>query len=335
MSYSAVRWGVLGCARVFERRMVPGFRAAGNAELVAVASRSAEKAEATAAKHSIPRWHDSYESLLADPEIEAVFVPLPNDLHCEWTLHALKAGKHVLCDKPLCLSYADAKHMEETARTANLRLMEGFMWRHHPQHTRLLEVVRSGEIGPLRHFFGRFTYPAAPDPTNIRWHAEQGGGALLDVGVYPLNAVRYYFEAEPEAVTCAMTVDPSTGVDTRATMLLEWADGRTASLVGGFDQTFASRFEITGEKGSIAAERAFQIGEVGVTIKIQVGDETRSESFPHTDQYGLEIEHFSACVRDSSKSLAPAEDGTAQMRVVEALIRSAKEKRRVELTEIE
>jgi D-xylose 1-dehydrogenase (NADP+, D-xylono-1,5-lactone-forming) len=332
---SPVRWGALGCARVFERRMVPGFRAAANADLVAVASRSWDKAKATAAKHGIPRAYGSYEELLRDPEIEAVFIPLPNDLHCEWTVRALDAGKHVLCDKPLCLSYADAKRMADAAQAANLRLMEGFMWRHHPQHARVREIVAGGEIGNVKHFQGRFTYPAAPDPTNIRWHPEQGGGALMDVGVYPVNAARYYAGAEPEAVYCAFTGDPATGVDTRATMLLEWSDGRTASLLGGFDQTFASRFEISGETGVITIERAFQIGEAGVNVHVQVGDDTRAEPFPHTDQYGLEIAHFSACVRDTALPLTPGEDGAAQMRVVEALIRSAREKRRVVVAEIE
>jgi D-xylose 1-dehydrogenase (NADP+, D-xylono-1,5-lactone-forming) len=315
--------------------MVPGFRTAGNADLRAVASRSRDKAETTAQKHGIPRAYASYEELLGDPDIEAVFIPLPNDLHCEWTLRALDAGKHVLCDKPICLSYADAKRMADTARAANLRLMEGFMWRHHPQHARTREIVRSGEIGDIKHLLGRFTYTANPDPTNIRWNPEQGGGALLDVGVYPVNAARYYAGAEPEAVYCTFVHDSGSGVDTRTTMLLEWADGRTASLLGGFDQAFVSRFEISGETGGITLERSFQIGETGVNVQIRVGDDVRTESFPHVDQYGLEIEHFSACVRDPAKPLAPGEDGMAQMRVVEALIRSGREKRRVEIAEIE
>jgi predicted dehydrogenase len=330
-----VRWGTLGCARVFERRMVPGFAAAGDsAELLAVASRSEEKAEATATKHGVPRAYGSYDALLNDSEIEAVYIPLPNDQHAEWTLRALDAGKHVLCDKPAALTYADARRMEDAARAASLRLMEGFMWRHHPQHARIAEIRAAGEIGELIHFRGIFTYSATPDPVNLRWKPEHGGGALLDVAVYPVNAARAYFGGEPVSVYAASFVEPSSGVDRHTSGLLEFADGRNAYFIGGFDQPFLSRYEIVGSGGSITAERAFQIGEKGVNVVVRVGDDERTEFFPHADQYGLEIEHFSACVRDPDAPLSPGEDGVAQARVVEALRRSAAEKRRVEINEI-
>jgi predicted dehydrogenase len=315
--------------------MVPGFAAAGDsAELLAVASRSKEKAEATAAKHGIPRAYDSYDALLADPEIEAVYIPLPNDQHAEWTLRALYAGKHVLCDKPASLTYADARRMADAARAANLRLMEGFMWRHHPQHTRIAEMLATGEVGSPIHFRGVFTYSAALDRTNLRWQPEHGGGALLDVAVYPINAARAYFREEPVAVYAASVAEPSSGVDRHTSGLLEFADGRIAYFIGGFDQPFLSRYEIVGANGSITAERGFQIGEKGVNVLVRVGDDERTEFFPHVDQYGLEITHISKCIRDPSAPLSPGEDGVAQARVVEALRRSAAEKRRVEITEI-
>lgn len=329
-----VRWGSLGCARVFERRMVPGFRAAENAELVAVASRSREKADATAARYEIPRAYDSYEALLADPEIEAVYIPLPNDLHAEWTIKALDAGKHVLCDKPAALSYADAVTMRYHAHKAGRRLMEGFMWRHHPQHARVAEILASGEIGSLVHFRGSFTYTAAPDPTNIRWKPEQGGGAFLDVGVYPCNAARLFFSLEPVAVSASSVLDPETGVDRHTVVLMEFADGRTAYALGGFDQPFTTRYEIIGSLGSITAERAFQVGDSGVTLTIRVGDDTRSESLPHVDQYEREIAHFSECIRNPEKPLLPAEDGVAQTRLVEAVRRALLLRRRVTLSEV-
>jgi len=332
-----VRWGCLGCARVFERRMVPGFRAAEGAELIAVASRTEEKAQATAEKHGIPRSHGTYEALLEDPEVEAVYIPLPNDLHCEWTLKALAAGKHVLCDKPAALTYADAERMAQAAREAGLLLVEGFMYRHHPQHARIAEIVASGEVGEVVSFRSAFTYPATPDPSNIRWQADKGGGGLLDVGGYPLNAARYHFGAEPVAVTAAARVGAGTGVDLHTTALLEFPGGRTATIVGGFDQVFTTRYEVVGTAGSVTAERGFQIGECGVTVTIRTGDkpaDIRTESFPHTDQYALQIAHISACIRDRSLSLTPAEDGAAQTRAVEALRRSAVEQRRVSLSEI-
>lgn len=329
-----VRWGSLGCARVFERRMVPGFRASEKAELVAVASRTIEKAQGTAAKYGIPRAYGGYEELLADPDIEAIYIPLPNDLHPEWTIRALEAGKHVLCDKPAALTYREAVRMAETAKQTKRHLMEGFMWRHHPQHARVAEILVSGEIGQLSHFRGVFTYSAPSDPSNIRWQLEKGGGSLLDVGVYPVNAARLFFAAEPIAVQTLCRWDTATGVDLHTAALLEWEDGRTAYTIGGFDQAFTTRYELVGEKGVITAERAFQVGEKGVTLSIRVGEEVRTETIPHLDQYGREIDHFSECIRNPEKPLLPAEDGAAQTRVVEALRRSQTLKRRVLVNEV-
>ncbi|MBC8143565.1 MAG: Gfo/Idh/MocA family oxidoreductase [Armatimonadetes bacterium] len=324
-----VRWGVLGCARVFERRMIPGFAAAtGDATLLAVASRSAERAQTVAAKHGIPRAYDGYDALLSDTNIEVVYLPLPNDQHAEWTLRALASGKHVLCDKPVALSLTDAEAMASAANAAGLRLQEGFMYRHHPQHERVREVIASGEIGEPVHFRGAFTYTANLDAPNIRFNTEQGGGALLDVGVYPVNAARWFF-GEPVAVTAASRLHPETGIDLHTTVLLEWADGRTGAVIGGFDQPFTTRYEIVGTKGGVTAERAFQVGETGVSFTVRVGDTERTESFAHTDQYGAEIAHFSRCVRGANRSLAPGENGAAQTRIVEAIRLSARENRRV------
>ncbi len=332
---TSIRWGVLGCARVFERRMVPAFAAADGNILAAVASRSREKAEQMASKYGIPRAYGSYEALLNDDAIDAVYIPLPNDLHREWTLNALGAGKHVLCDKPAALSYADAAAMASAAADAGLRLQEGFMYRHHPQHARLQAIVASGEIGEPVHIHGTCTYLAdTSNRANIRWNPDQGGGALLDVGVYPVNAARLYFGAEPIAVFATAALDAGTGVDLHTSAVLEFSGGRTATIVGGFDQAFSTRLEIAATSGVCESRRAFQVGEQGVEVSVRVGDDTRTESFPHCDQYAAEVEHFAACVRDPYKPLQPAEDGAAQARVTEALCRSAAENRRVLLAEI-
>ena len=334
MSDDKVRWGVLGVARIFERRMAPAFAAARNAELFGIASRSADKAKDAATRHGIARHFASYDALLADTEIDAVYIPLPNNQHREWTLRAIEAGKHVLCDKPAALSFADASFMADAAHAANLRLMEGFMWRHHPQHSRVREIVSSGEIGSVAHFRGVFTYPATFDPNNIRWQKGAGGGALLDVGVYPVNAARYHFDAEPVAVFAVSRWHEESGVDLHTIGTLEFADGKTASITGGLDQAFASRYEIVGERGSITAERAFQVGESGVTLTIRIGDtDTHTESFPHINHYVREIEDFSACILDPLLPLAPGENGAAQARVIEALQQSARTGRRIVLAE--
>lgn len=331
-----VRWGVLGCARIFERRMMPAFRAAANAEVVALGSRTQERAEACAARHGIGRAHGSYEALLADTEIEAVYIPLPNDLHAEWTLRALAAGKHVLCDKPAALRSDDAKRMAEAARAGGLRLMEGFMYRHHPQHARLAEIARSGEIGPVVHFRGTFTYPAdATHEATFRFRPEQGGGALMDVGVYPLNAARLHFASEPTAVSTTAVMDPDRGVDRHVVAVLEFPEGRTATVEGGFDQTFTIRYEVVGREGVAMTERAFQPGDNPVTLIVRKGDEIRTEQIPAANHYVREIEHFGACVRDSARPLWPGEAGVAQARAVEATQRALREKRRVEINEVE
>jgi predicted dehydrogenase len=331
-----VRWGVLGIASIFERRMVPAFAAASNAHVVAVASRSLDKANEAARKHDIPAAFGSYEELLRSPDIEAVYIPLPNDLHAEWTLEALARGKHVLCDKPAALSFADATRMSRAAQAAALRLMEGFMFRHHPQHARVAEIIASGEIGNVAHFRGTFTYAAEErHRSTYRFNPAQGGGALFDVGVYPLNAVRLHFGTEPLAVSATAAFDASSGVDQRILVLGEWADGRTAVVEGGFDQTFTSRYEIAGDKGVVTTERAFQAGDGPITLFVRNGDDVRTETIPGTNQYVREIEHFSACVRDPQKPLAPGENGAAQARVVEAVRRSLVEKRRVAVAEVE
>ena len=317
--------------------MVPAFAASTDtATLLAVASRSQDKAQEVATRHGIARAYGSYDALLADPEIEAVYLPLPNDQHCPWTLRALEAGKHVLVDKPGALTYMDALRMAETAQQGSRRLMEGFMYRFHPQHARVAALFAAGEIGTVAHFTGAFTYFAPSNSGGIRWNPAQGGGAFWDTGVYPLNAVRLLFGAEPVAVSAVSQGDPETGVDLRTIALLEWADGRTATLLCGFDQAFTSRYELRGSAGTITAERAFQVGENGVTLTVrdQTGEIVRTEPFPHCDAYTLQIVHFSRCVRDTHLSLWPGENGEAQARVGEALVRAAREHRRVELAEV-
>ena len=297
--------------------MAPAFGAAPEAELLAVASRSAEKARLPAEKHGIPRFFGSYDALLDDPEIEAVFLPLPNDCHAEWTKKALLAGKHVLCDKPMTLSTSDAEANSALAREKNLRLMEGFMFRFHPQHARVKELILSGVIGEVKRFEASFCYPATPDRENIRWNKARGGGALLDVGVYGISAARYFL-GEPTEGHAFSTIEPESGVDIASLATFTFPGGVLASVACSFTEAFASTYKLIGTAGSITAERAFQIGESGVNLKVRAhnAESEAVEFFPHTDAYALEIAHFSACVRDPQKSLEPGEDGVMQARAV-------------------
>lgn len=293
--------------------MVPAFGAAPEAELIAVASRSEEKARAAAEKHGIPRFFGSYDALLEDPEIEAVFLPLPNDRHADWTRKALLAGKHVLCDKPMALSASDAEENSALAGERNLRLMEGFMFRFHPQHARVKEIVASGEIGEVRRFEASFCYPATPDRANIRWNKSQGGGALLDVGVYGVSAARYFL-GEPTEGHVFQNVEPESGVDLASLATFVFPGGVLASVACSFTEAFSTTYKLIGTAGFIVAERAFQVGESGVNLRVRAhnSDDETVEFFPHVDSYALELSHFSACVRDPQKSLEPGEDGVAQ-----------------------
>jgi D-xylose 1-dehydrogenase (NADP+, D-xylono-1,5-lactone-forming) len=314
----SVRFGVLGCARVFERRMVPAFQSTESAQLLAVASRSGEKARVTAEKHGIPRFYGSYEALLADPEIEAVFIPLPNDAHSEWTQKALEAGKHVLCDKPLALTVREAEMGAALAKEKNLRLMEGFMYRFHPQHARVHTILQSGAIGTPVRFEASFCYPSARDLTNIRYQKERAGGALLDVGVYGINAARWFL-GEPDDVHVFSQTDSECGVDVSSVTSLKFPSGALASVACSFGEAFSSAYTVIGTEGRVTAERGFQVGEKGVALRVRAhnADDETTETFPHLDQYALELEHFSRCVRDPQKPLEPGEDGVEQARVVE------------------
>src|SRR5690606_5282482 len=216
-----VRWGVIGCASIAMRKVLPAMKQASNCDILAIASRDPAKAAAAAAELDIERHYGSYESLLADPDVEAVYVPLPNHLHAEWTVKAAEAGKHVLCEKPLALTAAEATTMVDACERAGVSLMEAFMYRLHPQWVRARELVESGRIGELCAIEASFAYHNT-DPANIRNIAEMGGGALMDIGCYPVNVARMMFGGEPADVHAAIRRDPTFGTDILTTVLLDF-----------------------------------------------------------------------------------------------------------------
>ena len=207
-----VRWGVLSTARIATEKVIPGIRRSATGEVVAIASRDVGRARAAADELGIPRSHGSYEALLADPAVDAVYVPLPNHLHAEWSIRALEAGKHVLCEKPLALSAADAGRMADAATASGRLLMEAFMYRHHPSWIAVQELVAGGRIGRLQAVDSWFSY-FLDDPANIRNVLEYGGGALYDIGCYSVSLSRLLFGAEPDEVSAAIVRDPVSGVD--------------------------------------------------------------------------------------------------------------------------
>jgi predicted dehydrogenase len=241
---SVVRWGILGVARI-NRRLLPAFAEAPTCELRAIASRSLDKAKDAAAAAGIPVAHGSYEALLNDPDIDAVYIPLPNTLHAEWVLKAADHGKHILCEKPLTPTAPEARRLVEHCRRAGVCLMDGFMWPHHPRTQRLREFLDGGGIGEIRRVSGCFTFVLDPaDRDNIRLQPGLAGGSLLDIGCYPVYAIRWAFGAEPVRVFA--TAEFAHGVDLAMNGLLWLADGRVASFDCSFTMPLRQSLEIVG-----------------------------------------------------------------------------------------
>ena len=327
-----VRWGVLGCARVFQKRMLPAFAASEHNTLTALASRDFAKAKSVAAANGIPYAFGDYDALLACADIDAVYIPLPNDIHAEYTERALLAGKHVLCDKPFTLNSADAKRCAALADARGLRLMEGFMYRHHPQHMFVQGLLLRGDIGVLTRIDTTFCYTATVEHAGIRWNPAQGGGALWDVGVYGINLARMYM-GEPQSVYSRLAMHAETGVDIHNTVVLDYADGRHAICHSGFDQAFSSTATLTGTLGSITLERAFQVGEAGTRVRYRSGgtDDVQTMEFPYINQWQRELDDFALSVRIPETPLVGGENGVAQSVVMDAVIRSAQSGRREEI----
>jgi predicted dehydrogenase len=301
--------------------------------VAAVAARDGDRARAFAADLGIPQVYDSYEALLADPNIDGVYIGLPNSLHTEWTIRAAEAGKHVLCEKPLSRRAADVEQMVAACTRAGVILMEAFMYRHHPQHVRVKELLAAGEIGDPVFVRASFSYAMPPErraARDVRVQPELDGGAFMDVGCYALNAARFLFEAEPLEVTALQRHDAALGVDTSFAGLARFPGDRLALISGSFDASGPARYEISGARGSILVERAFQPEMSPATITVVRPDERWSVNVPGTDQFGREADHFVQSVR-AGRLLAPAEDGLSQARALEALYTSAETGRAVRL----
>jgi D-xylose 1-dehydrogenase (NADP+, D-xylono-1,5-lactone-forming) len=318
------QWGILSAANIARRRFVPGVQRSTEGRLAAVAARDGDRARAFAAELGIPRAYDSYDALLADPEIDGVYIGLPNLLHTEWTVRAAAAGKHVLCEKPLSRRASDVDRMATACSEAGVLLMEAFMYRHHPQHVRVRELLAAGEIGEptILRATSSFAMDAERRTRDVRVNPTLDGGAFMDVGCYALNAARFLFDAEPVEVTALQRFDPTLGVDTSFAALARFPGDRLAVVDGSFDVSGPQRYEIVGFRGSIVVDPAFQPNPDGTAFTLIRGGERQVFDVPGVDQYALEADHFVRSVR-AGTLLPPAEDGRAQARAVEALYRSA------------
>ena len=322
-----VRWGVLGTAKIALVHVVPGMRKPPynrHIEIAAIASRDAQRAEAAASQLSIPKAYGSYEQLLADADIDAVYIPLPNHLHVPLSIKALDAGKHVLCEKPLGLSSKEAQLLVEAGKKyPHLKLMEAFMYRHHPQWQRARQLVREGGIGTLETIQTLFSY-CLDDPDNIRNRPEYGGGGLLDIGCYAISLSRYLFEAEPDRVFGSVSYNAKLGVDELASAVMKFGSGMATFTCGTRIQGYQTA-QILGTTGRVEIEIPFNApADRPCRLWHETEDGLDEVEFDICDQYGIQGELFSRAILENTPVPTPIEDGVANLKVIEAVVRSEK-----------
>ncbi len=322
MAENKMRWGILGTANIGRAAVIPAIKSSKNAEVVAVASRDRQKGIEFADLMGIPKSFGSYEALLDAPDIDAVYIPLPNSLHYEWTIKAARAGKHILCEKPLAINAVQCLEMDAAARESGVLLMEAFMYRFHPRIEKVIAQVRSGALGPLQTIQSGFTFKITR-PDNIRYRADLGGGALMDVGSYCVNISRTLAGGEPEAVQAVATWT-GTGVDDRLAGTLLFAGGVTAQFDCALSMARRESILAAGTDGYYFVPAAFLPGKEDVLFHEFRDRQEISHQFSGCDEYQLMVEHFTECILNRKQPLYTAMDAAANMLVIEALYQSAR-----------
>jgi predicted dehydrogenase len=323
-----LRWGIISTADIGRRKVVPAIQRARRTRVVAVASRDVERAREYASELSIPTVYGTYEELLADPNVDAVYIPLPNHMHAEWAMTAARAGKHVLCEKPLAMNASEAARMAAVADQEGVLLAEAFMYRLHPSWRKVREIVASGRIGRLaavQSWFGYYN----DDPTNIRNVYEVGGGALYDIGCYCVNLSRLLFDGEPHRVLGSVIRDPESGVDVLTSGILEFDTGVATFMASTRTET-DQRVHIYGSEGRISIGIPFNIPpdrETNIFVTSggnpPVAPATETLTIAAADPYTVQAEEFAAAVLDATPFPFPASDAIANMRVIDLLFESA------------
>jgi predicted dehydrogenase len=322
-----VRWGVLSAAKIAIEKVIPAMQQGELCEVVAIASRDPARAEHAAKNLGIARAYGSYEALLDDPDIEAVYNPLPNHLHVPWSIRAAEAGKHVLCEKPIAMNLEEAKTLLAARDTTRVKIQEAFMVHTHPQWTGALELVRSGRIGEPRSVFGYFSY-FNQDASNIRNIAEYGGGGLMDIGCYLITVSRRIFGREPSRVVGVSEFDPKTRIDLLSSGILDFSPGQ-AVFTCGTQVAAYQRVHIVGTSGRIEIEIPFN-APPDRPCRVFLDDATdlhgggvRTIEFDTCDQYTIQGDLFSKAIRENEPPPLPLEDSLRNMAVIDALARSA------------
>ncbi len=326
-----LRWGILGAARVNERLM-PAIVDACNAELVAIGSRRPGAAAETLAKYAPHqqgvRTYDSPEAILDDADIEAVYLPMANREHAEWALRAIEKGKHVLCEKPMALKVSDIEAIETAARHHNVTVMEGFMYRFHPQHARVLEILRSGKIGEVKTVRASFSFMMKPGRMyRIADSIDQGGGAMWDIGCYAIHSLRLFFDGMPVSVT-AVSKYIESGADTASSGVLDFGDGKFAHFDFSFERARRCEYEVVGTKGGVKCHGVWQNpGDIPVISWWTEEGRQTEEILPIADHFRLEIEHFSDCVLAGKEPALSLDDAKTNCRIIVGALQSAEDGR--------
>lgn len=331
-----LRWGILGAARVNER-LLPAIVEAPNAQLVAIASRRPGAAAETLHKYApqleYVQVYDNLEALLENSEIEAVYLPMANEEHAEWALKAIKKGKHVLIEKPMALTVADIEAIETAAREHQVTVMEGFMYRFHPQHARVHEIISSGLIGEIRSVRASYSFMMRPARMyRLAREFDQGGGAMWDIGPYAIHSLRMAFGTEPAAVS-AMAKFVGSGADITTSGVLDFGDGRFGHFDISFERTRRSEYEITGTLGGVKCHAAWQLpGDVPMLSWWTESGQQCEEQLPPVNHFNLEIAHFSNCVLTGQAPLLSVADAKANCRAIVATLQSAAQGKTVQIS---
>jgi predicted dehydrogenase len=322
-----IRWGVLSTAAIGLKKVIPAMQRCEYATVAAIASRNLPKSQQAASALRIPTAYGSYEELLADPNIDAIYNPLPNNMHIEWTIKAAEAGKHVLCEKPIGMTVAEAETLLAVRARTGVKIGEAFMVRSHPQWIRLRELIDQGRIGPLRSMLGFFSYYNV-DPANIRNQIDVGGGALMDIGCYLIQAARFAFAQEPARVVATIDRDPHLHTDRLTSAILDFPGGQSIFTCSTQLVPY-QRFHFLGPKGRIELEVPVNVPpDRPVRLLIDTtgdlfGGGITIETFPACDQYTLQGDAFSKAILDDTEVPVPVEDAIRNMAVVDAIFRSS------------
>ncbi len=327
-----VNWGILGCAEISRVRTIPGLLQAKNANLYAVASRNDEKACEFKKLFGAEKAYESYDALLEDKDVEAVYIPLPNALHCKWVEKAAKAGKHILCEKPLALNEAQARRMYETCEKEGVVLEEAFAYRHAPLVQKVKQLIKGGAVGKVKYIESHLT-DVLTDMGNIRMNQELGGGAFYDMACYNVNVISYLLEKEPLHIKAFAEMDAEYCVDVSNTFLLQYDDGVQAAGYSSLNSYPRGYYAVVGEKGRIEVPCNFNCRNIcrftvvtdGIVNNVEVINEKRTEyTVICPDNYMLEIEQFGECIRKRGDTLVPKEETLMNIRILDRIIQSVK-----------